>query len=180
MEYGSEMWWVRRPHLIAIGWRRCEIMNNKLNNNKSKTFGSPFLKGLGVSTTCNTPVIDEKVILISSQCLPDVGLLLLLSVEGDVLRQSVCQHFVQELRLRPLVVNHQVDYIPQALTFQPPAQVIHSAKQMGEGCIYLMRNSCQVVAYEGLVCSYYIVVTFAIFAWRKHVYWLCYLSQLML
>lgn len=73
-----------------------------------------------------TPVINEKVIFLSGQCLPDIRLLLLLFVEGDVLCQSLGQHGVQALCLLPLLVNHHVDHVLQTLTLQLLAQAIHS------------------------------------------------------
>lgn len=50
-----------------------------------------------VVSETSTPVINEKVIFLSPKCLPDIRLLLLLFVEGDGLRKSLCQHIVQAL-----------------------------------------------------------------------------------
>lgn len=84
-----------------------------------------------LSTTGNKPVINKEVIFLSGQCLPDIRLLLLLFVEGDVLCQSLGQHGVQALCLLPLLVNHHVDHVLQTLTLQLLAQAVHSA-QKGE------------------------------------------------
>ena len=73
------------------------------------------------------PVINEKVVFLSAQCLPDVGLLLVLFVQCDVLRQSLGQHAVQALCLLPLVVNDHVDHVLQSLTLQLLVQAVHSA-----------------------------------------------------
>lgn len=76
----------------------------------------------------NQPVIDEKVIIVSTQCLPHIGQGLVLLVQTDVLCQPLRQHGVQTLRLRPLVANDHVDHISQALVLKPLAQAVHSTQ----------------------------------------------------
>lgn len=73
-----------------------------------------------------TPVINEKVVLVSAQCLPDIRLLLVLFVEGDVHRQPLCQHGVQALCLLPLLVNDHVGHVLQTLTLHLLVQAVHS------------------------------------------------------
>jgi len=76
----------------------------------------------------NKPVINEKVVLLSAQCPPDIGLLVALFVEGDVRRQSLSQHGVQLLCFLPLVVDDHVDHVLQTLILQALEQVFHSAQ----------------------------------------------------
>lgn len=71
-----------------------------------------------------TPVIDEKVILLSSQGLPHVVLFGLLFVQRDVLRQFLPQQGVQALSSLPLVVHHHIGHVLQTLNFQLQAQPI--------------------------------------------------------
>lgn len=82
-----------------------------------------------INHTDNKPVINEKVIFLSIQCLPDIGLMPMLSVECDVLRQPLLQHAMQLLCLRPLVVNDHVGHILQTSTLQLTAQAVHSAER---------------------------------------------------
>lgn len=74
------------------------------------------------------PVVNEKVVLVSAQCLPHIGQCLVLLVQADVLGQPLCQHGVQAPRLRPLVVHDHVDHIPQALVLKLLAQAVHSTQ----------------------------------------------------
>lgn len=71
-----------------------------------------------------TPVIDEEVILLSSQGLPHVSLFGLLFVQYDVLRQFLAQQGVKVLGLVPLVVHHHIGHIVQTLALQLQAQLI--------------------------------------------------------
>lgn len=74
------------------------------------------------------PVIDEKVISLPAQRLPDIRLLPILSVQRDVLRQPLCQQGVKALCLLPLVVDDHVGHVPQTLILQFLAQAIQSAQ----------------------------------------------------
>lgn len=76
----------------------------------------------------NKPVIDEKVIIVSTQCLPHIGQGLVLLVQTDVLCQPLRQHGAQVLSVRPLVANDHVDHISQALILKPLAQAVHSTQ----------------------------------------------------
>lgn len=76
MEYGSEMWWVRRPHLITSEMKSVVSKEYLLLVCVTKCKRS---------TTGNKPVINEKVIFLSTQCLPDISLLLILFVERNIL-----------------------------------------------------------------------------------------------
>lgn len=73
-----------------------------------------------------TSVINEKIVFLSTQNLPDIRLLLLLFVQGDVFRQSLCKHGMQALCFLPLVVDDHVGHILQTLSLQLLAQAIHS------------------------------------------------------
>lgn len=79
--------------------------------------------------TGNKPVINEKVIFLSVQCPPDIRLMFELFVESDILRQTLLQHAVQLLCLRPLVVNDHVDHILQTPPLQLLAQAVHPAQR---------------------------------------------------
>lgn len=81
-----------------------------------------------VPSVGNKPVIDEKVIIVSTQGLPHIGQGLVLLVQTDVLRQPLRQHGAQPLSLRPLVANDHVDHISQALILKPLAQAVHSTQ----------------------------------------------------
>lgn len=77
MEYGSEMWWVRRPHL--------RVEKHGEDKTERKAFARDFPCKNKLSTAGNKPVINEKVIFLPTQCLPDIRLLHILLVECDVL-----------------------------------------------------------------------------------------------
>lgn len=75
----------------------------------------------------NKPVIDEKVVFLSVQNLPDIRLMFVLFVQCNVLGKSLLQQRVQTLCLLPLVVDHHEHHIRQPLTLQLLVQAIQSA-----------------------------------------------------